>query len=170
MGEKEEEQHEGEGYAMHVYLRDTCQLYSATNDTVLLLQLYIRRSKYVISTAEREKWQQIDSRYMTDEYSSDEDSSLSLHHPTWRSVGKLQWPSLKYVCMYDIIKSSPIYGCLCDTEPFVFLQNLTSSPILWIAGTLHIPPLHSSTIHQQDQECLQVPARVSPQLVPLNGP
>ena len=99
MGEKEEEQHEGEGYAMHVYLRDTCQLYSATNDTVLLLQLYIRRSKYVISTAEREKWQQIDSRYMTDEYLSDEDSNLSLHHPTWRSVGKLQRPSLMSVCM-----------------------------------------------------------------------
>ena len=84
---------------MHVYLRDPCQLYSATNDTVLLLQLYIRRSKYVVSTAEREKWQQMDSRYMTDEYSSDEDSGLSVHHPTWRSVGKLQWPSPMSVCM-----------------------------------------------------------------------
>ena len=125
MEEKEEEQHGGEGYAMHVFLRDVCQLYSAANDTVLLLQLYIRRSKYVVSTTEREKWQQIDSHYMTDEYSSDEDSSLSVHHPTWRSVGKLQWPCA-YVCMYDIIISSPIYGCLCNTEPFVFLQNLTS--------------------------------------------
>ena len=59
----------------------------------------LRRSKYVVSTAEREKWQQIDSRYMTDEYSSDEDSGLSVHHPTWRSVGKLQWPSPMSVCM-----------------------------------------------------------------------
>ena len=84
---------------MHVYLHDACQFYSATNDTVLLLQLHIRHSKYVVSTAEQEKWQQIDSRYMTDEYSSDEGSSLSVHHPTWRSVGKLQWPSLMSACM-----------------------------------------------------------------------
>lgn len=51
------------------------------------MQIYIRRSKYIDTAEEREKWQQIDNRYMSDE-SSDEEGGLSVHHPTWRSLGK----------------------------------------------------------------------------------
>ena len=51
------------------------------------LQSYKRRSKYIANAEEREKWQQIDNRTMSDE-SFDEEGGLSVHRPTWRSSGK----------------------------------------------------------------------------------
>ena len=49
--------------------------------------MYIRRSKQIATEEEREKWQQLDNNYMTDESSDGEDGLLS-HHPAWRSNGR----------------------------------------------------------------------------------
>ena len=87
------------------------------NRAFCCLQSYIHRSRYILSVEEREKWQQVDNRFMSDK-SSNEEGVLSVHHHTWRSSGE----QLELICTASIpiiLACIPYY----DILTFIFLQN-----------------------------------------------
>ena len=51
------------------------------------VQLYDRRKKHLANDKEREKWKQLDHRFMTDESDVDEEA-VAQHKLTWRSESK----------------------------------------------------------------------------------
>ena len=53
-----------------------------------LMQLYVRRSKYIRTSSEKANWSSLDNCFMTDE-SSDEETLL-VHKITWRTRGMFQ--------------------------------------------------------------------------------
>ena len=69
-------------------------------------QSYDRRKKY-LKKKEREKWSQIDYRYMTEE--SDSENVVYLHKLTWRSEGELFdfyiTPTLRSIIIYLIFST-----------------------------------------------------------------
>ena len=62
------------------------------------LQSYDRRKKFLKKEKEREKWSQIDYRYMTEE--SDSDDVIRQHKLTWRSESEFNTLVLNYVLKF----------------------------------------------------------------------
>ena len=62
------------------------------------LQSYDKRKKFLKKEKEREKWSQIDYRYMTEE--SDSDDVIRQHKLTWRSESEFNTLVLNYVLKF----------------------------------------------------------------------
>ena len=68
------------------------------------LQSYDRRKNFLKKEKEREKWSQIDYRYMTEE--SDSDDVIRQHKLTWRSESEFNTLVLNYVLKFFTFSSS----------------------------------------------------------------